>query len=296
MPYLTSETIKDSVSIYLREEDIIPQLDSIKWSFGQFQYLPTTNNGILFNDSVIENSYSLISKGVEGALHTFPVQVGSVFFIIFLLCFIIFSFLFSRERTALTGNFNTIISLKSRQSTAYKEQVTTAEVWGEFFMIFQTMLLFSIVLFTFFWGNDLFILTNRRFIISFLLILLLLSILLGFKFLVYKSISSFFLQYDIKNWINRYFRLLEFLGIILFLPTIIYVYMPEIRSVMQLVVVLIIIISRLIVIIELYNIFVKNKIGSFYFFAYLCGTEIAPYLIYYKGVVLLISIVGNNII
>ena len=255
MPYLTSETIKDSISIYLREEDITPQSDSIRWSFGQFEYLPTSNNGILFNDSVIENSYSLISKGVEGALPTFPVQVGSVFFIIFLLCFIIFSFLFSRERTALTGNFNTIISLKSRLTTAYKEQVTTAEVWGEFFMIFQTILLFSIVLFTFFWGDDLSILTIRSFIVSFLLILLLLSILLGFKFLIYKSISTFFLEYDIKNWINKYFKLLEFLGVVLFLPTILYVYMPEIRSVMQLMVVLVIIISRLIVIVELYNIF-----------------------------------------
>src|SRR5690554_1236076 len=113
--------------------DVIPQSDSIRWSFGQFEYLSTSNNGILFNDSVIENSYTLISKGIEGTLPTFPVQVGSVFFIILLLCFTIFSFLFSKERTALTGNFNTIISSKSRLSTAYKEQVTTAEVWGESF-------------------------------------------------------------------------------------------------------------------------------------------------------------------
>lgn len=295
MPYLTSETIKDSLSIYLRNEEINPKSDSIRWSFGQFEYLSTTNNGIMFNDSVIENSYSLISKGIEGTLHAFPMQVGSAFFIIFLLCFVVFAFLFSRERTALIGNFNTIISLRSRPAVTYKEQVAVSEVWGEFFMIFQTILLFSIILFTFFWGDYLSLLTIRSIIVSFLLILLLLSLLVCLKFLVYKSISAFFLHNDIKNWINRYFRLLEFVGVILFLPTIIYVYIPEIRDLMQLVIVVVIITSRFIVAIELFHIFVKNKVGGFYFFAYLCGTEIAPYLIYYKGVVLLISIAGNNI-
>jgi hypothetical protein len=104
-------------------------------------------------------------------------------------------------------------------------------------------------------------------------------------------ISLIFLQNDIKNWINRYFRLLEFTGIILFLPTILYLYLPDIRNIMQLVILLVVIINRLIVIVELLNIFVKNKVGRFYFFMYLCGTEIAPYLMYYKVVVLLISIV-----
>jgi hypothetical protein len=89
---------------------------------------------------------------------------------------------------------------------------------------------------------------------------------------------------------------LEILGLILFFPTILYVYLPEIRDAIQILIIIIFISSRLIVLIELLNIFVKNKVGGFYFFAYLCGTEIAPYLIYYKGVVLLISISGNIII
>jgi hypothetical protein len=49
-------------------------------------------------------------------------------------------------------------------------------------------------------------------------------------------------------------------------------------------------------VVEILNIFVKNKVGWFYFFVYLCGTEIAPYLLFYKGVLSLISIAGNNIV
>jgi hypothetical protein len=48
--------------------------------------------------------------------------------------------------------------------------------------------------------------------------------------------------------------------------------------------------------IQLLNIFVKNKITPFYIFVYLCGTEIAPYLLLYKGVLLVITIAGDNII
>lgn len=296
MPKLLPENIKDSISVFLRKEEISPQSDSIVWDFGEFEYLPTAKTGILFNDSVFDNSFSILSKSIEGSLTTFPLQVGSVFFIIFLLCFAIFSFLYSKERVAITGNFNTIISLRSMPTTAYKEQVTTAEIWGEFFMIFQTILLFSIILFTYVWGDVFFILTSRNFAVNFLLILLLLSVLTGLKYIIYKTISLFFLQNDIKNWINRYFRLMEFSGVVLFLPTILYFYMPEIRYIILFLILLIIVISRLIVIVELLNIFVKNKIGGFYFFMYLCGTEIAPYLIYYKGVVLLTSIAGNSII
>lgn len=186
--------------------------------------------------------------------------------------------------------------MRSRPTATYKEQVATTEIWGEFFMIFQAILIFSIILFTYLWKGDFYLLTIKSFTISFLLIFLILSILAGLKFLVYKSISFFFLHKDIKNWINKYFRLLELLGVVLFLPAILYLYLPEIRPVMQVVILLVIVVSRLIVLIELSNIFVKNKVGGFYFFVYLCGTEIAPYLIYYKGVVLLISIAGNNII
>ncbi len=296
MPNLFPETIKDSISVYLRSEETSFKSDSLRWNFGQYEYLYTKNSGILFNDSSFENSYSLISKGVEGSLLSFPMGIGSLFFIILLLCFVVFSFLFSRERTALTGNFNTIISLRSRSAATYKEQVTTAEVWGEFFMIFQALLLFSIIIFTYIWSDIFAFLSIKSFTVNFLIIYLLLSILAGVKFLIYRFISSLFLQNDIKNWENRYFRLLEFIGIILFLPTILYLYLPEIRELIQYIILFIIIISRIFVVVELFNIFVKNKVGGFYFFAYLCGTEIAPYLIFYKGVVLLISIAGNIII
>ena len=55
-------------------------------------------------------------------------------------------------------------------------------------------------------------------------------------------------------------------------------------------------INRLLVIISVLNIFVKNKIGAVYFFSYLCGTEIAPYLLFYKGVVSIINIAGNYLV
>jgi hypothetical protein len=101
------------------------------------------------------------------------------------------------------------------------------------------------------------------------------------------------MQSDMKRWINRYYRLVELMGILLFLPTLFYVFMPELRNDIAMFFLFIFIMSRIAILFGLLNIFVKNKIGGFYFFVYLCGTEIAPYILFYKGVLLFISLAGN---
>ena len=296
MPYTVPETIKDSVSIYLRMVEVSPQPDSLRWSFGQFEYLATDDSGILFVDTLFHDSIHLLSKGVEGALPVLPNLIGSLFFLLFLFCFITFSIIFNREGVALTENLSAIFSFAKRHISGYKEQVTTAEVWGEIFMILQTVIVLSIILCNYIWFNEFAYITFKDFSIKFLTVFLILSILFGLKFMMYKSISFFFLQKEFKSWVNRYFRLIELLGIILFIPAIIYLYLPEFRIEMQNVIIIVLLMGKMIVMIEILNIFVKNKVGPFYFFVYLCATEIAPLLVFYKGVVLLISIAGNNIV
>ena len=285
MPNLFPEAIKDSL-----------QPDSLSWSFGQYEYLPTDNLGVLFADSLKRGFFHKTTAGIEGTLSAFSVNVGSVFFILLFSCFLVFSLIFYREGATLSGNFNTIFSFTKRKITGYKEQVTTAEIWGEFYMIFQAILILSIIFYNFLWAREFVYASFKDFAVNFSLIFFLLSILFGLKFLMYKSISSFFLSKDFKSWISRYFRLLELLGIILFIPAILYLYLPEIRNDMELIILIVIIMGKIVVIIELLNIFVKNKVGGFYFFVYLCGTEIAPPLIIYKGVILLTNIAGNYIV
>jgi hypothetical protein len=122
------------------------------------------------------------------------------------------------------------------------------------------------------------------------------SIFMGLKIVMYRTIGSFFLREDMKHWVSQYSRLFELIGIVLFLPVICYLYLHELRYFISIFFFVLFFISRLVIVVELLNIFVKNKVGYFYFFTYLCGTEIAPYLLFYKGVLSIISIAANNIV
>jgi hypothetical protein len=44
------------------------------------------------------------------------------------------------------------------------------------------------------------------------------------------------------------------------------------------------------------DVFVKNKIGFFYFIVYLCGIEIMPYFLLYSGLISLITVVGSIVL
>lgn len=297
-PLLIPDTIKESVPFYLREVDLQVKQSSPEWNFGGYEYLPTEQNKVLFDvenvTEVIANNFMI--DGIEGSLiQTSPI-LHTLFFLLFLFCLIAISIIYNREGSTIATNFRSIFSFRRLPVSNVKEQVTTSEVWSEFYLIFQTVLVFSIVVVTYLQDANLLIQSFRSYALTFAGVFLTIAVFIGLKYILYRVIASFFLSNDIKDWISRYFRLFEILGLIVFIPTILMVYLPEYRSFLFIAVAVVFVVSRIVVIIETFNIFVKNKVGTFYFFSYLCGTEIAPYFLYYKLVLSIIRIVGNNIL
>lgn len=301
MPYLITDILQDSVPFFLKAEDIPVKSDSLRFDFGHFEYLSTDETSLFFEldtvtGTVISKTVHFQTDGHLGSLMPIsPIFSTSIFFL-FLICFIMFSLIFRKEGSLFMGNFKRVLSLKKHSLSGYKDQVTTSDVWGNIFMIFQAIAIFSIILFTFLLDKKLLLSPESSNSIIFIGIFFILTVLGGLKYLIYRVISVFFLKKDILNWINRYFRLLELKGIVLLFPAIIYFYLPEIRGEILLLIIFIFLIGRVILVIELLIIFVKNKIGTLYFFVYLCGTEIAPYFLFYKGLLSIIFISGNNII
>lgn len=190
-------------------------------------------------------------------------------------------------------NFRQTLSPVKRQTAGFKGQVTTTEAWGEFFLVIQAMLVIAILGFTFLWDKGVAMLSLRLQLLTFSALLLLPVLLTSVKLLIYRIIALFFMPHEIKRWISNYYRLLELMGILLLLPALLSVFLPELKHGMLLLFLLIFVVSRFVIVFGLLNIFVKNKVGGFYFFVYLCGTEIAPYLMFYKGALLFIRLVGN---
>lgn len=285
----------DSVSLYLRNE--IPTevvSDTLKTDFSAYEFLATDSTKLFFDIDTTAVASRLPNIGFEGLSLPFSTFAESMLFLVFLGCFLIFSIIFSREGTALMGNFRNIFSPASRHHTSiYKEQITTTEIWGEFFLILQSAVIFAIVLFVFSWDKGLSGMPQKYYYLFFLASFLGLSAFLGFKYSIYKTIGSFIFTSEMNQWIGRYFWIVELVGILSFIPAMFFVYLQEYKEIALIVLISIFLLSRLVVLISLLIFFVKSKIGFLYFFVYLCGVEIAPYLFIYKGAISFQNIIGS---
>ncbi len=296
MPLFIPDTLQET-PFYLKDEQLPLHTDSLDMNLGRYEFLPTDPQQVLFSvDSVFLSKLNSFSVGNTGMELPYSLWINSLFFLLFVSCFFVFSLVFRKEGIVFVENFRQTLFVRKHQPIAFKGQVTTTEVWGEFFLVIQAILISAIIFFTFLWDKGIASLSTKGYLLSFAGLLLIPSVMVLLKLFMYRTIAVFFMTQQMKRWISHYYRLLELLGILLFLPALLYVFMPELRNIILILFVFIFIISRLVIVLGLLNIFVKNKVGGFYFFAYLCGTEIAPYLLYYKGVLLFISLAGNILI
>ena len=220
-----------------------------------------------------------------------------VFFsLLLLLCFLLFSIVFWHESIQLTAGIKKNALFRNPKAAVYSEEVSSFKIRGNVYLIFQAALIISILLSLFIWQDQWNLLTFYESSLLFLGVAVAVILLLGLKFLMYKLIGLFFLPDEMDGYITRYFWTIKSLGFLLFFPTVIYIFAGELREFVFIVAVVVFFISRFLLFAYLLDIFVKRKVGLLYFFVYFCGTEIAPYILYVKGVLLLTTIVGNIIL
>ena len=146
------------------------------------------------------------------------------------------------------------------------------------------------VYFVLFWDRGLLI-CYREIEICFFVCFLTLGAFVFFRYVIYSFRSCFF-PLKIKNWLGKYLQIVELVGILSFFP--LFLYFSARNSFVRFRLLLaIFFMSRLGIMIAVFDIFVKNKIGFFYFIVYLCGIEILPYFLLYSGLISLISVVGS---
>lgn len=292
-----SDTIRDNLPYYLRMEENTVVEKTLHGVIGEYDLFPTDSGQIFFHleESAAWPVTSLSGTAVGESL-PYSLWVNSVFFLLFATFFVLLAFVFRLEGSVLKANYRSVISFGKPSVSTQKSQVTNVEAWGEFNLLAQTVFIFSVFIFSWLWGQGISYLSIGSQAICFVVISLVLALFLYLKVLGYRLIGTFFLRGDIQSWINSYSRVMELLGLVLFLPAVLYVYLLETRDVMLMVVLTFFLISQLVVYGGVLNIFVKNKIGPFYFFVYLCGTEIAPYFLVYKMVLLVLNIAGDYMI
>ncbi len=217
-----------------------------------------------------------------------------IFLFLFVLFFGIFAF-FSKNRSySLIDRVSQILSFKDNRITNSKEQITATEARGELFLILQGLIVTTMIIFNFLHNQYLSTLGFGKLSLVFLLILLAISLIVGTKYLIYNITDSILFDYDTKEWINKFVWLIELVSIIIVIPAIVYIFMPEYEKVALYMMLFIAILCKLVIFRILLNIFSKNRIGIFYYIVYLCSVEIAPFFLMYKGAILLINNIGGS--
>jgi len=250
------------------------------------------STGIHFKKDSIAYSIKPVENGKTGIPRNYPLYENSLFFLIFLLCLSIFSFFYRISGESIRNRLEEEFRRK-RHSLSYKEQVTTADVWGEFFMIVQTILIAAMVAYKFF-GQREFVLSSVE---SKTIYFIGLGILFGFfilvRLLIFRLFGSVFFSSDVSGLMSKYLSLIGFMGILSFVPAFIFVFAPQFSQIMLIILIIIFFISRVIIIASVLDIFVKHRLGYLGFIVYLCGVEILPYFLLYFGAISLIHIVGS---
>ena len=279
------DTIQQLSSYILRVEEDSLLMPYESPQFGSFEFLPTQNDGLSFiPDTVTEVARQIPDFLYNGELLSFPYYLQTFFFACFLVCFLLFAVLHCREGVSLSEMLRGLSLKGNSLPQIRKEKVTTTEAWGEFFLFLQTMLISGMVVYRLLWEGGISTLSVPHRFLALAVIWGAISLLAAIKILFYGLIGVLFLTVDLRNWISQYARMLEVAGVFLFLPALFFVFLHEWKMELLIFFGLVFLLTRLFIAMGVLNIFVKNKIGRFYFFVYLCGTEIAPLLLIYKGI------------
>ncbi|MDR1742464.1 MAG: DUF4271 domain-containing protein [Dysgonamonadaceae bacterium] len=263
----------------------ISDSDSLSFAFSE-------NNAFQTDSIAFVGTVNDFSSGFSGKPFAESQFWGSIFFILFTLSLLLFSMVFRSGGASLTGNFKNLFSFGNRKKTVYKEQITTSEAWGGFFLLSQAALNISMVAFIGFWNMGISSMTLNMQFLLFGGMLLSFALFLSIKYGVCRLIGFILPELEMDDWIEKYIWGVEVLGIFSFLPSLFFIYLPEYREIALILLLIIIFISFVAIFGNLLTIFVKNKIGFLYFIVYLCAVEIAPLFVLYRGVVLLINHAG----
>ena len=278
----------DSIPFILKR-NVVASLDTIPISaneFHSYEYLSLDSSELFFDIDAISNEVVDLS-GMEGVMRPFLDQIGGVIFLIFAVLFLFGAVVFMNNGFSSFLGIRSLFSFDNNKANLDKELVTTSDAWSNLFYFFQTYVIYSILFFIIAVRNSNDYYSNYDYQVLYLQILSGFILFVLAKHLFYRLIRSVISRTRMNNLIDTYFHVFNLVGIISFLPIIVYIYIPEATTYVLFFLSLLFVIGRIAVFIQSYQFFIKADIGGSYFFVYLCGVEIMPYLLLYKAIVLI---------
>jgi hypothetical protein len=206
-------------------------------------------------------------------------------FTIFLVCFFVSMLLFEGRRKLLSSMLIHLFQEKNHRQSIFSESVDN-EFISKLFLCLQTAILSAIIIYCAVVHETDFHFESIRQLFNILAI----SSLLIIAFILYKFLSTmvvgsiFFQKENIQQWNETFFSLVSLNGVALFIPALLMFYLNEAYFLIYIVLVYLFLVE-LLIIYKIYVIFFQHTSHLLYFILYLCGQEIVPLYLAYKGIV-----------
>ena len=248
-----------------------------------------------FDDLALQQAATLQTiqeKSHTGIKKPFSLEQDDGIFALLLICFLFFTRIYKGSFSFFKENVRLLFSNKDNVRTF--SETTVTEFWFNFILIFQTILLSSIIIFDVFLESDNYSLPQHS-LITIILFMSTLTVFGVLKYLFYRMIGYLF---NVKNrihlWLRYYLFVFEIVGVIAFIPTLVLVYSQNYHSFLIIFFTALFVISHLILFYKLIIFFLQENVNLLFLIAYLCSVEIIPYIILSEVLVFIYKIDITN--
>ena len=208
---------------------------------------------------------------------------------IFLICFFFFSNIVGKRVQLFSSVISEFFFIRKRKSIF--SEPTTNEWYSKLFLCFQTCLLLALFLCRYFAYSLNTILDSPMEMIVFVLLLtFVLCVFFILKWALYYIVGLiFFDKLSLQIWMGNFFSLIAFLGMLLFVPVLLYFYTNTPYNFFFFFVLTSLVLSEILITYELIVLFFYKRSLLLHLFLYLCGQEIIPLFFLWKIMVYVFS-------
>ncbi|HEY6914801.1 MAG TPA: DUF4271 domain-containing protein [Paludibacter sp.] len=218
-----------------------------------------------------------LTRGFVGTPHPSLPQTENWVFIVLVALFFLLVFSISRSGSLISETAKNFFQVKERSSIFNKATVNDFQI--RLFIIIFAISVISLCSYYFLHKPG-----TEFSILKFGLILAITFAFFGLKSLLFDLLGYVFLDpSSLKMAKDSYFNILSLLGMILFPLLIIHIYVPyEIHSTTEIIGLIICVLSYILIIFKLFQIFFHKIVASFYILLYLCTLEFLPLIALYQ--------------
>lgn len=234
--------------------------------------------------------YTETGDGLSGILMPYQMRSDWLVTSILFLCFILVSFVLSRDMKHLRQQLKNFISNKERASLF--DDRTATDMRHTLILVFQACILLGFCVYKYFTNTDvlLFKVVPHYLLLGIYIGFILLFFI--FKWVIYSFVNWIFFD-KAKNimWMESYFSIVITVGILLFPIILLIVYFDIISQFAPYFICSVIIIAKILLLYKCVNNFFNKIYGAFHLILYFYALEILPELILWRGIS-----VANNVL